>query len=229
MTKKKSLQKFTDIEKLETLKDIKEFVKNNPERANEVIVKLQDLANKSYKENLGLEYEISELVAKCYTIMNDEPNANFVRNATYETNHTIIGGYIHNHICENRCFPSIMTIKKETGLSRQTIYSHINNGFSDKFNSVIKGKIEYMIPKALEKLYYIGVEDNNATALKHFIELSGFTSKINTTNVNNYIQINNLKLSKEEFNQLPNETLMEIETLIKDSYTPKITGGGENV
>lgn len=153
--------------------------------------------------------------------MNNELSANFVRNATYETNHTIIGSFIHNYICEYRFFPSIMTIKKETGLSRQTIYRHINNGFTDKFNIVVRGKIEYMIPKALEKLYLIGVRDNNATALKHFIELSGFTSKINTTNVNNYIQINNLKLSKEEFNQLPNQILLEIEKLIKDTQTPK--------
>jgi len=220
MTKKKSLQKFTDIGKLETIKDIKEFVKKNPERANEMIEKLEDLINKSYDEKLGLEHELVELIATCYTLMNNEEHSRLIRNITYETNHTIIGSFIHNYICENRCFPSIVTIKQETGLSRQTVYRHINNGFSDKFNSLIKGKIEYMIPKALEKLYLIGIQDNNATALKHFIELSGFTSKSNTTNVNNYIQINNLKLSKEEFNQLPNETLLEIETLIKDSHTP---------
>jgi len=220
MTKKKSLQKVTDIGKLETIKDIREFVKNNPERSNEVLEKLRDLIKNSYAEKLGLEHEIIELIAKCYTLMNNEEHSNFIRNSTYETNHTIIGSFIHNYICENRCFPSIMTIKKETGLSRQTVYRHINNGFTDKFNIVVRGKIEYMIPKALEKLYLIGVQDHNATALKHFIELSGFTSKSYTTNVNNYIQINNLKLSKEEFNELPNETLLEIERLIKDSHTP---------
>ena len=220
MTKKKSLQKFTDIEKLETITDIDQFIENNPKRAKKVLIKLENIINDSYANKLGLEHEAIELLAKCYLILNEEQNARFVRNATYETNHTIIGSFIHNYICENRCFPSIMTIKQETGLSRPTVYRHINNGFTDGFNSLVKGKIEYMIPKALEKLYYIGIEDNNATALKHFIELSGFTSKNKTTNVNNYIQINNLKLSKEEFNQLPNETLLEIETLIKDSHTP---------
>lgn len=222
MTKKKSLQKFTDIGKLETVKDIKQFVNNNPERANEVLNKLEKILNNSYANKLGLEFEVVELIAKCYALMNQENHAKFVRNATYETNHTIIATCIHNYICNNRCFPSIMTIKQETGLSRQTVYRHINNGFSDRFNSVVKGKIEYMIPKALEKLYFIGIEDNNATALKHFIELSGFTSKYNTTNVNNYIQINNLKLSKEEFNQLPNETILEIEKIVSNSIQ-KIT------
>lgn len=214
MTKKKSIQKVTDISKLNTVKDIKKFVRDNPDRSNEVLDKLQDLLNKSYADKLGLEYDIIELICKCFLLLNDEDSCTFTRNVTYEANHNIIGSFIHNHICENRCFPSIMVIKNETGLSRQTIYKHINNGFSDQFNSVVKGKINYMIPKALEKLYLIGIQDNNATALKNFIELSGFTSHKNTTNVNNYIQINNLKLSRDEFNQLPNETILEIETLI---------------
>lgn len=219
MEKKKSLQKVTDIGKLKTVKDIKTFVKDNPERSNEVLEKLQALLNKSYADKLGLEHDIIELVSKCYLLMNDENSSTFVRNATYETNHIIIGSFIHNYIYENRYFPSIMTIKDETGLSRRTIYNHINNGFSDELNSVVKGKINYMIPKALEKLYLIGIRDNNVTALKHFIELSGFTSEKNTTNVNNYIQINNLKLSRDEFNQLPNETILEIETLISKTIS----------
>lgn len=71
-----------------------------------------------------------------------------------------------------------------------------------------------MIPKALEKLYMIGVMDNNASALKQFIELSGYKSNKNETNINNYIQINNLKLSREEFDNLPKETILEVEELI---------------
>jgi len=216
MTKKKSLQKFTDIEKLNTVRDIRGFVKNNPERASEVTEKLQDLLNESYKEKLGLEYEIVELITKCYSLMNKKEIAILIRNATYETNHTIIATCIHNYICNNRCFPSIMTIKEETGLSRPTIYGHIKNGFSHNLNSIVKGKIDYMIPKALEKLYFIGIQDNNATALKHFIELSGYTSD-KRTNINNYIQINNLKLSKEEFDQLPSETILEVEKIVSNS------------
>ena len=39
---------------------------------------------------------------------------------------------------------------------------------------------EVMTEKALEKLYLIGIEHNNPTALKHFIQLSGKTAN-NTT------------------------------------------------
>lgn len=113
-----------------------------------------------------------------------------------------------------------MSIKQETGLSRLTIYNHIKNGFSDSLNSLVKGKIEYVIPSALEKLYLIGIQDNNNTALKHFSELSGYTSNRNETNINNFIQINNLKLSREEFNNLPQETILEVEQLISKNIKP---------
>ena len=214
---KKSIQKLTEIEKLETVKQMRDFLEINPERANEILDKLQILMNKSYAEKLGLEYSATELAVKCNELMNDNESAVYIRNVTYETNHTIIGNFIHNYVCENRCFPSISIIKEKTGLSRMTVYNHINNGFSDRFNSLVKGKIEYLIPKALEKLFYIGIQDNNAGALKNFIELSGYGKEIKTTNINNYIQINNLKLSKEDFNKLPKETLLEIEAIITSS------------
>lgn len=35
-----------------------------------------------------------------------------------------------------------------------------------------------------------------------------------------YFQINNLKISNEEFNQLPRETLMELEQIISKSLNP---------
>ena len=36
-------------------------------------------------------------------------------------------------------------------------------------------------------------------------------------NVNNYIQINNLKISNEDFNNLPKETIIEIEAIVSNS------------
>ena len=43
MKNKKSLLKFTDAEKLETVKEIREFVNRKPKRANEVVDKLQEI------------------------------------------------------------------------------------------------------------------------------------------------------------------------------------------
>lgn len=213
-TSKKSIQKVTEIEKLETVKQMRDFLETNPESAYDILDKLQALINKSYDEKLGLEYSATELAVKCNELMNDNESAVYIRNVTYETNHSIIGSFIHNYVCENRCFPSVSTIQQRTGLSRKTVYNHINNGFANRFNSLVKGKINYLIPKALEKLFYIGIQDNNAGALKNFIELSGYGKEMKTTNINNYIQINNLKLSKDEFEKLPNDVILKVEAII---------------
>jgi hypothetical protein len=77
---------------------------------------------------------------------------------------------------------------------------------------LIKGKFEVMAILALEQLYKIGVNENNHAALKSFIELVNGSNA--TKYVNNYIQINNLQLTKEEFEQLPDEVILQIEKII---------------
>ena len=74
-----------------------------------------------------------------------------------------------------------------------------------------------MTSSALATLYYIGVNDSNASALKHFIELSGAINKSSSNTVNNYIQINNLKITREQFEQLPEDVILEVEQVISKS------------
>jgi len=54
--------------------------------------------------------------------------------------------------------------------------------------------------------------------MKAFIELSGVVNNRSSKTVNNYIQINNLKLSTEEFNQLPEDVILEVEQVISKSF-----------
>jgi hypothetical protein len=113
------------------------------------------------------------------------------------------------------------TIANETNLSRQTIYNHLNNGFLDTHNKLVKGKNEIMSINALQKLYLIGIEDNNPTALKYFIQLAGLVFTNNTMEVNNYIQINNLKISNEDIKKLPFEDILEIENIVSKTLLMK--------
>jgi hypothetical protein len=78
-----------------------------------------------------------------------------------------------------------------------------------------------MSTNALQKLYLIGVQDNNPTALKHFIQLSGLVSTNKTMQVNNYIQINNLKLSNEDIRKLPQEDILQIEKIVSKTLLLK--------
>jgi|GEM_PF-6384349 len=73
---------------------------------------------------------------------------------------------------------------------------------------------KFMRDSAIETLYYIGVQERNVSALKHYFELTGDSNDRSNGSVTNYIQINNLKVSREEFKCLPKETIDKIELMI---------------
>lgn len=55
--------------------------------------------------------------------------------------------------------------------------------------------------------------------LSRELGIDKITLENKTTNVSNYIQINNLKLSKEDFNNLPVQDILEIENIISKTIS----------
>lgn len=211
----KVLQKFTDFDSITTVKEVKKLLSQKMDR--DTLFELLDNVYRRYYESIdnrdGKEYELSEMVAEIIGSKASKDTERQFRNETYERNHSEITTVINNYILQNRSFPTTSHIARKTGLSRQTVYNHLSAGLSNQYNVLVKGGIDYMVSNAMTKLYLIGVQDNNAGALKNFIELSGAMNQPKNT-INNYIQINNLQLSKEEFEQLPNDTILEIERLV---------------
>lgn len=217
MKTKKSLQKFTDLDKIKTVKQLKEYLIKHPKSNYDLWTNLAGRISKSYADQDGNDYELTEMILLvCRT---DESKAN-IRNTTYEVNHSLITNFMHNFILEHNCMPRTTQIEASLKLSRQTIHKHLNDGIRSEHNSLVKGATEIMGLNALTQLYLIGVKDRNAGALKSFIQLSGATNN-NTTNVNNYIQINNLKLTNEDFNKLPENDILEIETILSKTIKSK--------
>ena len=222
MAKKKSLQKLTEIEVLDSPTQVREYLTANPKDYEKILDNLEERYADTFKNKLGKEHDIFEMVMECYRVKGYKDQELKMRNITYETNHALISACAHNYINANRIFPTIQSIAEETGLSRTTIYSHLSQGLGHKYNKLVTGKLEYMTLSALGALYHIGTNDRNANALKAFIELSGAVTKVSSNTVNNYIQINNLKLSVDEFEQLPKKTILEIENLITKMNTSEI-------
>lgn len=211
MKQSKTLQKLTDYENLNSVSELKKYLELNPKNKYDVDKSLRNRVEQAYNDKESNEFDLIEMLLY---ITEDEDIKTDIRNTTYETNHSIITSYIHNYLLEFRTFPTMTTISNETNLSRQTIYNHLHNGFLNTNNKLIKGKNEIMSINALQKLYLIGIEDRNPTALKHFIQLSGLTANNNTMQVNNYIQINNLKISNEDIQRLPFEDILQIENIV---------------
>jgi biotin operon repressor len=108
--------------------------------------------------------------------------------------------------------PTNTQISTATGLSRVTIDKHLKeNGVSiHKIEELDKYKLLNSI--AINRLYKIGMTENNTKALKMFIDYTGEPKK--TTINNNYIQINNTRIDSLLIDQLPEETRNQIEALI---------------
>jgi len=211
MKKEKTLQKLTDYKNINSVYQLKKHLKLYPETKNEVDESIRARISEAYNSTEMDEYNLVEMLVY---ITVDKGVKEDIRNTTYELKHSIITSFINNYILQNRHFPTIGNIKENTKLSRQTIYNHLNNGFLNTHNKLIKGKNEIMSINALQKLYLIGVEDNNPTALKHFIKLSGVVLENKTPQVSNYIQINNLKISNDHISKLPIEDILQIEKII---------------
>lgn len=205
----KSLQNFTDFEEIKNAQDVKDFLEKQPEEVDDLLSYFQKKINQSYTEKSGKESDIANMMVACYREL-DEPNeVNYVRNITYEINHTLISSFIHNYVLNNNCFPTTNVIMDKTGLSRQTVYNHLKTGLMNQYRTLIKGKTEYMVTSALERLYSLGIQ-GDVSALKSYIQLAGQNNCI----VNNYIQINNIKIEESMLKNLPEEKLNEIINII---------------
>lgn len=217
MEKKKSLQKLTDFDQIKTKKQVREFLDANPNNAQDLLDFLLNEYNKSTRAKEGKDYKLEELISEIYKHKNLDEGEREFRNHTYESNHHAITATINNSILENNCFPTMSQIGEITGLSRQTIYNHLNSGLKSNYNRVVMGKLEYMATHALSKLYLIGIKDNNASALKYFVELSGAINRNPIEKVNSYIQINNVTITQEDIKNLPPKSIEAITSLFSES------------
>jgi len=215
MAKKKGLQKVTDLATINNKTDLEVYIAKHPKKLEELATYLQV----KYNENTGENYNGEKadkyffLICEMSVITNNTAKLEYWKNLVFERNRMRISSCITNYILENRNFPTVSQIAHESKVSRTTVYKHLKKGIGNDGYNFITKKLQYLTASALEKLYLIGVEDNNATALKIFIELVNKESyKANT--INNFIQINNLRLGNEDFQKLPKETLDKIEDLI---------------
>ena len=218
MEEEKSLQKVTDFGSIVDVESFKKYMKENHLSADEIqslFKYLQDKMSDSYVEYDGKESDYLDILIYAFEkFEGTKKRAENIKNLTYEVNQQIISTCIHNYIGKHGCFPQVTTIRRETGLSRTTIYRHLKLDDYTPKDKLIKGKFDIMAAMALEQLYKIGIEQNSHAALKTFIEMVNGTNGVKT--VNNYIQINNITLSQEEFISMPAETQHSIEKIIED-------------
>jgi len=155
--------------------------------------------------------ELLVLASKKYGTPQNHEN---VKRSLYQFNHSSILAVMHRGILENNIMPTITNIASETELSRTTVHKHLNDLKENGFDSEIRIQQMALVEQAITALYKIGVRDSNPTALKYFIQFAdpGLTKNA----INNYIQINNIRLTQEDLKILPTKLLSEIESIIME-------------
>ena len=159
-----------------------------------------------------------ELLIKALKAVGDKSQAKEIKRLDYEDNEAKIKSYLHNWALTNNQFPNIANIAEGTGLSRTTVYKHLNNNKLKEVNTDgDKGTIKTLRAVALEKLLKLGIQNDDTKALGMFLRLTEDKKDNTPPKVinNNYLIINKTVISQERIEALPDEAIEEIKNIIE--------------
>jgi len=215
---KQSLQKFTDFKELGKLKG-KEFKVALLGLGDymDYMNYLTDIINSKETAPEKKEKHI-ELLIKALKAVGDKSQAKEIKRLDYEDNEAKIKSYLHNWALTNNQFPNIANIAEGTGLSRTTVYKHLNNNKLKEVNTDgDKGTIKTLRAVALEKLLKLGIQNDDTKALGMFLRLTEDKKDNTPPKVvnNNYLIINKTVISQERIEALPDEAIEEIKNIIE--------------
>ena len=216
---KKDLQKFTESE-----------LKVNQILQLEKITD-QDIATLA-KEERGMFYdEMSKKLNTLKDIERDEFITQIdavitipVKNQLWENNHYKITCALTKCINEYGTMPTKNQLAEETGLSRQTIFNHINEYSTNPLYLKDVEQFRFLSNKVLARVFKYAINGDLKACRLYFDMLGGLNNQVisSTKEVqqNNYIQINNTVLSQDVLKQLNEEQLTQIETVLKGIISP---------
>jgi len=135
----------------------------------------------------------------------------------WEYNHSLINNAVADYLRRNGAMPNKSYLARETGLSRATITKHFVDHKKQPEHLVEMEQFKFMAPNVLANVCKQAL-NGDIKAARLYLQMVGATSSQPAGTVingqNNYIQINNTKLSQENLEQLSAEQLNQIENII---------------
>lgn len=211
--KEESLQKFTESDCKKILQSplTDEFLEGMPEEDRDFL-----FAYLNKEINVLKGEELDKLW------MNVEPiAAQSSKNQMWERNHMKITFATGKLMTECGRMPTPGEIADETKLSRVTVSKHLKGYKSSPIYQQQIDQFIFMRDKVLAKVYKFAVE-GNMKAAKLFLEYTGGNgSQGNTYNTqNNYIQVNDYRITQEAVKQLTPDQIKQIEGILKSVSKP---------
>jgi predicted transcriptional regulator len=139
------------------------------------------------------------------------------KTAIWEQNQSVINRAVADYMREYGVMPNKSAIAKKTGLSRQTVFKHLKEYKHHPEYTAEMEQFKYMAPNILVNVFKRALS-GDMRAAKLYFDMVGATGKQAAGTVineqNNYIQVNNTKLSQQNLEQLSAEQLNQIENII---------------
>jgi hypothetical protein len=213
--KKQDLQKLTDSEV--KIKDLlcktkieeADLDSLNKEELKEFSVILTEKLNVLKGDEFDKFYSKIELVTPKDT-----------KNQIWERNHNQITWAISVLMQDYGRMPTIMEIAEKTQFSRQTVHKHFKEYLNDPRFLEIVDQFKFMTSKVLARVFKFAVNGDMKAAKLYFDVIGPLGSNSIPTNItntqNNYVQINQIKISQEIIKQLNPEQLNQIEAVLKN-------------
>jgi hypothetical protein len=205
----KELKKVDENKRVQTIAEIQAIFNEKLEALN--------LTYKN-KEGFAIDNATKDLLTYLEkSLTKVHPVYKQMKNHTWERNHLRILGCISDLMQKNNCMPSNTSIAIEAGLSEETVYKHLREFKEHELYKHEVDKYQLLINRVLTTVFNLGVQ-GDIRACKVYLDY--FTANTIARakpplEQTNYIQINNLKITSGELEQLPPATLQKIERLIK--------------
>ncbi len=166
-------------------------------RLNEMVNELKD------KERDAFLHKIDEII-------NSE-----TRNSLWEYNHVQIINHISESVRNFSRMPTKAELSKSTGLSRQTIDKHFKEFRKHPLFIEHMEQYQFMTQKVMAIMLNLAMK-GDVKAGRLFVEMIGGVFRP-VPNQKNYIQINNMVLTQEEFSKLNANQISKIEEVLREA------------
>jgi len=134
-------------------------------------------------------------------------------------NHARISGAVSRYMRENGVMPAQNIIARETGLSRQTVFNHLKEYKHHPEHAAQMEQFIFMAPSVLANVFKHALNGDIKAARLYFQMVGAIHQQPANTVINgqnNYIQVNNTKLSQQNLERLSAEQLAQIENIIRN-------------
>jgi hypothetical protein len=218
-TKKQGLQKLTVSEKkINSLLAKKKIMPGDSSKL--LNSKERDIFNKILANKLADSKgeELDKLLEQLSEVLPNE-----VKNQLWENNHFSITQSMTKLIEEYGKMPTKNQIAIDTGLSRQTIHKHLSGYAEHPLYAEQLKQFKFMADRVLAKVIKQAAQGDMKAARLYFEVMGNLGNEgrlISTIKTqNNYIQINQTKLSQETIKNLSPEQLNQIEAVLQSVST----------